>query len=817
MPRLLSLISTLIAFLALAHSAWSQGAPHELGYLYLSPVPGASYVSPQTRYVLVRFESVAPTQVTNLATSFISVTGSISGAHPSATRVATDGRTVIFEMETDFEPNELVTVTMLPLTGTGATESVQPYQYQFMIWGPMPGSLPLAVLPPQLSLGTQEASVSNQAPRPLISATLDPNRRTPKAVVMANGVSVPSDFPRVVITVNNNPSPGYLFLENGLNGVSPYTMMLDNNGLPIWYRRGRMYDFKIQKNGMITWCLSDDTGFPAFDQNFNYIKTFLTTNGYSTDGHELKILPDGRYFMIGYQTNLVDMSQYIIGGMPDSTVRETVVQEFSAADELIFQWRAWDNYNIADANGNTDFPHMNGIDIDDDGNLLVSARHISEVTKINSDTGDIIWRLSGAHSSFTFANDPFYGTSFQHNISALGNGHYMVFDNGNYHTPQVSRGVEYQLDLTNMTATVAWQFRDNPDKYAYWMGSAQRLPTGNTLIDFVMAAYPKAIEVDTNGVKRFELSLVPGADSYRAFRLPWNGIVAAPYLILEPQPENLTLVFNKFGDSSVAYYRIYGGASPHPTTVLGESTNTLKQISNLQNGLYYFRVTSVNTNGIESPFSNEESTNIDIISPGQNIVQNGDFSQGTNFWSSTLSYGASATWAIEGDASHFYITNSGAYLSSIQFLQGSMTLIQGKQYVLQFDAWSSQPRYIGVSAAQSVSPFTDYSGITPPFLTPNRTHYQYVFTMQQPSDFGATLLFDLGTSTADVYLAKISLFNPPVGDLNLDGRVDLLDLSVFCGSWLKQQGGSPADLNGDGQVNFTDFSILGQNWLSGGP
>lgn len=594
-------------------------------------------------------------------------------------------------------------------------------------------------------------------------------------------------------------------------------MIMDNNGLPVWYSRGRMYDFKIQKNGMITWCLSDDTGFPAFDQNFNYLKTYLTTNGYLTDGHELKIQPDGTYFMIGYQNSIVDMTKYVTNGYPNSIVRETVVQEFTAAGDLILQWRAWDNYNISDENGNTDFPHMNGIDIDEDGNILVSARHLSEVTKIDHNSGDIIWRLSGARSSFTFTNDSFNGTSFQHNISALGNGHYMVFDNGNYHTPLISRAVEYQLDLTNMIATLVWQYRDTPDAYTYWLGNAQRLPSGNTLINFVRPYYPKAIEVDTNGVKHFELSMVPGSDAYRAFRLPWNGVVAVPYLILEPQVDNLTLIFNKFGDTNVAYYRIYGGPSPHPTNVLAESVTTLKQLSNLQNALYYFRVTAVSKNGVESPFSNEASVSVNIVPPGSNLVQNGDFSQEVVDWALYLSGQGDAAWDTSSSGAEVSIVDGGASLTAVQVAQSSLALVQGRQYVLQFDAWSDQPRYIGVELAQSALPFTDYSQISPPFLTPNLAHYRYRFAMQQPSDFSANLLFNLGGSSGNVYLANITLFNPPVGDLNLDGRVDFLDLSILTGNWLQQQSGLPGDLNGDGKVDFNDFGILGQNWSPASP
>ena len=266
-----------------------------------------------------------------------------------------------------------------------------------------------------------------------------------------------------------------------------------------------------------------------------------------------------------------------------------------------------------------------------------------------------------------------------------------------------------------------------------------------------------------------------------------------------------------------AYYRIYGGTLPHPTTLLAESGTTLARFSNLQNGGYYFRVTAVNTDGVESPFSNEENVSVNFIKPGQNMIQNGDFSQTNDSWNFNVSAGASAAWAIENGASHFYITNSGMSLSSIQLVQPGIGLVQGNQYVLEFDGWSSQSRYIDVELAQGVAPFNRYSAIRSPFLTPNRTHYRYVVTMQQPSDFLANLLFNLGTSTADVYLDNISLFNPPVGDLNLDGRVNFLDLGIFGSSWLKQQTGLPADLDGNGKVDFNDFGIFGANWATGGP
>ncbi len=106
-----------------------------LGYMYLSPLPGAEYTSPQTRFVLVRFQNISPAAITNLS-SFVQVTGAQSGAHPGQTKIAGDGRTVSFQMSSDFIAGELATVSLSPGVPPAAGGPVTPYQYQFVISGP---------------------------------------------------------------------------------------------------------------------------------------------------------------------------------------------------------------------------------------------------------------------------------------------------------------------------------------------------------------------------------------------------------------------------------------------------------------------------------------------------------------------------------------------------------------------------------------------------------------------------------------------------------------------------------------------------------
>jgi hypothetical protein len=308
--------------------------------------------------------------------------------------------------------------------------------------------------------------------------------------IMPNGVSVPSDFPHINITTNNNPDSGYIFIDNRGGNGKPYNVIFDNSGSPIWYQRmpGERRDMKVQANGMLTMLTSN--GFVGLNNHYEETTSYPPANGYTTNDHELQVMADGTYLLIGDHSETVDLSRYMVGGSTSAGVNGNCIQQFTPQGELIFQWRAWDHLDVAgqqfvvNTNDPGDFPHMNAVAVDSDGHFLLSSRNTSEITKINSDTGEIIWRLGGTHNQFTFLNDPLDGPRNQHAIRPLGNNRYTLFDNGDGHSPQVSRAVEYELNPSALTATIVWQYPAIPTTslYSFYMGNAQRLPNGNTLI-----------------------------------------------------------------------------------------------------------------------------------------------------------------------------------------------------------------------------------------------------------------------------------------------------------------------------------------------
>jgi len=810
----------------------------EKGYLYLSPIPGAEYVSQQTKFFLVRFEAVSPYDITNLPT-FIEVTGEASGPHPGQTKIAGDDRTVIFEVSSGFSSDELVTVTLTPTVDPCAPGVVEPCQYQFMVTGPMPPPPPESTLPQAPSSGSaaRKQVVDTQATPDTECEALHTSDITMTAedgisvtaldgpMIMPNGVSVPSNFPHINITLNDNPEPGYIFLDNRTSGSNSYNVIFDNTGSPIWYLQtsDERRDMKVQHNGVLT-MLARTGGyrFVGLDTHYREIASYRAVNGYSTDEHELVVLENGYYLLIGLRHEYVDMTRYLSGANPNARVGQTIIQEFTPEGDLIFQWRAWDNFDVRDVHlddpygGSFRFPHMNAIDIDEDGHILLSSRHISEVTKINRDTGEIIWRLSGIpkNNDFTYVDDPLNGPRNQHAIRCTGNGRYLLFDNGNLHSPSVSRAVEYELDLDAMTATVVWEFRETPDVYSHYMANTQRLPNGNTLVNWAVGSLPKLTEVRPDGTKAFEMNWVDRYEAYRVWRCHWQGMADKPNLVVESPPDNLTLIFNKFGDPNVDYYHIYGGNTPQPTTLLDTSTSTLKHLSEgLENGLrYYFRVTAVDIHGTESDFSNEESAVVSFTEPGQNVVLNGDFCRGKDSWIWDVSGSASAEWIIEDGVSHFDIANGGTQISNVQLRQAGIRLVRGKEYLFEFDAWSDMPRIIEAKVGQDESPWTNYSKIGYSSITPNPTHFRYPFTMQDASDYNARVVFNAGTSDIDVYIDNVSLFGVLPGDFYFDGCVRHDDLAVLTGEWLKEQGGLTADLDDNGKVDFDDFAIFADSF-----
>jgi len=716
-------------------------------FIYVHPTPGSHYV-PVHSTIIVKVDAALQSQL-KPSSVYFEVIGDKSGSH--AGRVVISDNTIIFEPERMFDPSEKVNVsvsTRLFLQGGAYTFSFETASIKEFDSG----------ICQSVSDDNAGADVKNIAAGiPVVGKP-----------TLINGVTVPSDFPKINVSVSLQTAPGKIFIANW--GGTSYVMIMENDGTPYFYKRfpgsNQTRDFKVQPTGTLTRRVYENLNcFVEMDSQCVNIDTLRCKNGYGTDEHDVQLLPDHHCFLIALDYHTVDMSKIVSGGQTNATVIGNHVQELDERHNVVFEWNCWNNFPIGDAvhenlQGNTiDYVHLNSIAVDYDSNIVISSRHLSEVTKINRTTGKIMWRLGGLHNQFTFVNDP-YGISYQHDARPVPGkpNQYTIFDNGNFHSPSFSRVVEYKIDTLTKTATKVWEYRHTPDYSTGWMGNAQRLQNGNTFIDWADYPLPKAYEVTPSGENVYSANFDQSTPCYRAYRFEWESVVKVPYLVAESHSDKVTLIFNKFGDTNVEKYIIYAGLSPNPSTPLDSTISTSIDLTTLSNNQrYYFRVTARDIDGTESPFSNEENVLVRFTEPGQNMILNGDFSDGSNHWIFNARNGAQAVGSVVNGEFCVVATTSGSAYSDIQLIQESFPMIQGRTYVFEFDARAISSRVIEPRVAQNGGGYIVYSRTGPIVITPQMQHYQYQFQMTDPTDYNARVVLNCGTSNVSCFFDNVSV------------------------------------------------------------
>lgn len=533
-------------------------------YQYLSPLPNTILVQPETEIIIREGNEIDRSTINE---EFIAVRGSKSGNHNGKIDLANDNKTLIYKPFVPFSLGETVKVFIREGIKEQNGKFLIPLEYQFRI---LEKRVPADKHLPQEGIF------------PIRNKTLDKAGNT----VFKNKIniskkemdSIPPDFPYLDLMVNNNPSSGEIFIapfQFLANSQFGYLLILENDGLPVYYKRFDylQLDFKLQPNGGLTYFNSQYGKYYEMNSYFSIIDSFECKNGYATDMHELYMLPDGHVLIIANDYEYVRMDTVIAGGDSNAIVIGNIIQELDDEKNVVFQWRSWDHFNITDATqdidltGNSiDYVHCNSIEEDNDGNLIISCRHMDEVTKINRQTGDIIWRFGGEYcknNQFTFINDS-TGFSHQHDVRRLPNGNVSLFDNGNLHNPQYSRACEYQLDETLKTANLVWQYNNDPLTFTTATGSVRRLHDNNTLIGWGINNGPPSVsEIHQDNSIGWAASFPDNVYSYRAFKYSWR----TNYFVTNPD--------------SVTFVNILPGGSDSAEVVITNNTDSILTINDV--------------------------------------------------------------------------------------------------------------------------------------------------------------------------------------------------------------------------------------------
>jgi hypothetical protein len=339
--------------------------------------------------------------------------------------------------------------------------------------------------------------------------------------------------PRIdLLTRSRYASPGYVFVAPKKKVEQGGPLIVDNRGRVIWFlpvdQRG-VTDFRVQYyrgKPVLTWWRGKSVDnkrlgrYSIYDNSYRLITYVRPGNGLSGDMHEFKITPRNTALMTLSHSVRVKSRNVLEGAFEEVDIR---------TGRVLFEWHSIGHVRLTESfyrlprnpDKTYDYFHINTIEVDRDGNYLVSARNTHAIYKIDRRTGNTIWRLGGKRSDFELGPGVRFG--WQHDVRRQKDGTLTMFDNEA--APKLrkqSRGLVLRIDERRKTVTLLHTFVHTPPLVAVDQGNMQKLPNGNYLVGW--GHQPYVTEFGPHGKTLLDFRFGrSGVDSYRAYRFGWVG------------------------------------------------------------------------------------------------------------------------------------------------------------------------------------------------------------------------------------------------------------------------------------------------------
>jgi Arylsulfotransferase (ASST) len=518
------------------------GRGSETDSVSVFPIPGGRVAAPQTQ---ITFRGVTSGHIGRVI-----VTGSRTGRHTGRVVADSDGQGASFLPTRPFAPGEVVTVrTKLHIPGTRAGT------FRFAIAHPA-GAIP--VMPLDLAPRVPGDEFTFHSRPDLTPPAVEVTRQSAKAA--------PGD---VFVTPQQGPTQ---------NGV----MIVSGQGALIWFQPIRppniAADLRVQQylgKPVLTWWQGySGAGVGAgedliYDSSYRQIAVVRAGNGLTADLHEFRLTPQGTALITAYYPVFWDASA--LHGAKQQVVLDSVVQEIDIKTGLVlYQWDSLDHVPLADtyetmpksSQGPFDYFHINSVQEQQDGDLVISARNTWAAYDIDHQTGDIVWTLGGRNSSYKLRSGAVF--AFQHDVRLHADSDPTVtlFDDGGgpprIHTE--SRAITVRLDSSGKVATLVRQHQHSPALAAAFEGNVQALANGDQFVGW--GQQPYFSEYNAKGQMMFDARFVDSNSSYRAYRFAWTGTPAGPPSVAASTSGSTMNVYVSWnGATQVASWRVLAGSA----------------------------------------------------------------------------------------------------------------------------------------------------------------------------------------------------------------------------------------------------------------
>jgi hypothetical protein len=511
--------------------------------LQVSPLPDSLDASYETQ---ISFVGAPASEL-----SGISVSGSRTGNHPGRLEAYSQGDGASFVPNKPFLGGETVTVRG-KVTRNGKTA---PFAFHFAT----------AVEDP---LG-HPASAANSPAKP---GELDVFHSRP-------------DLHVPVVTVGaNSPqqSPGDIFVApySGVGQDGP--MIFESSGNLVWFdplppgtEATNLQVQQYEGKPVLTWWQGyiPPQGFGQGEEvidssSYQQIMKFPAGNGLPADLHEFRIMPNDTALLTSF--NPIRCNLTSVGGPSDGAVTDSIFQEIDLKTHLVRrEWHPLDHIPLSSSYASPttasgewpfDYFHLNSIDPQPNGSILISSRNTSALYELNGSSGQMTAQIGGKHSSVKLETGT--ATAYQHDAQVLPNGEISVFDNGG--VPKVhpqSRGIVISVNSRTNTDTLVAEYEHSQPLAAGSQGDVQMLEDGNAFIGW--GAEPYVTEYTPSGTVLYNAHLPAKTESYRSYRFPWTGTPTdTPAVAVSGGAGAAVTVYASWnGATDVASWQVLAGAS----------------------------------------------------------------------------------------------------------------------------------------------------------------------------------------------------------------------------------------------------------------